>query len=256
MFDRIYKSNYQLISEKIFKPVDRLTITVAVSLYNYERYLVDCLGSILGQRYENLDLIIVDDCSNKDSSLDCARNWLLQHADRFRRATLMQHRRNQGLAQARNTAFEHSRSDAVFVIDADNLLYPRAVEALAPFVIDRGYGAAYSQIEIFGESTGLGAADYWDKRFFVKGNYVDAMALVSKHAWSEIRGYTHLEGGWEDYDFWCKFMDAELDAIFVPQILCRYRVHSTSMLRTETKDNDKDLRTEMTLRHPWVELLR
>lgn len=256
MFNRIYLSNFEVIFERKNDDYDEDTITVAVSLYNYERFLAECLDSVSGQTYDNLDLIIVDDCSTKDDSLNCANDWLVANADRFRRSTLLKHKNNQGLAQARNTAFNYCRTNYVFVLDADNMIYPKAIESLARHTLKGDFEIAYSQIEMFGDVTGLGVADYWDRRFFERGNYVDAMALISKRVWFEVRGYTHLEGGWEDYDFWCKMIDLNFDAIFVPKILCRYRVHGSSMLRTETVDNNIDLRTEMTLRHPWLNLMK
>ena len=74
-------------------------------------------------------------------------------------------------------------------------------------------------------------------------------------AWREVGGYTHLDGGWEDYDFWCKFIDHGLVAAYVPEILCRYRVHEASMLHTEHQQRSADLAVQMMLRHPWLEIV-
>lgn len=254
MLNRIYSAPYDILYDNVNNTYDEETISVAVSLYNYERFIEECLNSIREQTYENLDLIIVDDCSLRDNSAEFSVNWMAENASRFRRSTVLRHKHNQGLAQARNTAFSFSKNRAIFVIDADNIIYPTAIAKLAPYVLDEGYGAAYSQLEFFGDQSGLGYADYWTKRSFVKGNYVDAMALISKKAWNEVRGYTHMEGGLEDYDFWCKFIDNGIKALFVPQVLCRYRVHGTSMLRTDTVANHADLFKELSMRHPWLDL--
>lgn len=252
MLNRIYRSKYNVVFDHFVKEQGDDSITVAVSLYNYEKYLSDCLESIKKQTYEKLSIVIVDDCSNKDRSLETAVSWAEKNAGRFERTSVLRHSFNQGLAQARNTAFDYSDSRAIFVIDADNMLYPRAVEVLAPWVMNEGYAAAYTQLEFFGDVSRLGYADYWSPAFFLKTNYVDAMALISKAAWNVVRGYHHLEGGWEDYDFWCKFVECGLEPIFIPQLLCRYRVHSTSMLRTESVANNRDLISEMKMRHPWL----
>ncbi len=254
MISRIFRAKYEIYYDNVTAGRDDETISVAVSLFNYERFLRECLDSIAAQTYENLDLIIVDDCSTRDNSATAAKEWAAKNATRFRRATVLKHINNQGLAQSRNTAFSFSPNKAIFVIDADNTIYPSAIEKLSPFVLEQDYGAAYTQLEFFGDQSGLGYADYWSKSFFVHGNYVDAMALISKTAWDEVRGYTHLEGGLEDYDFWCKFIDHGIDAIFLPQVLCRYRVHGTSMLRTDTVANTSDLFTTLTMRHPWLRL--
>ena len=229
-------------------------VTVAVSLFNYARFLPECLNSVAAQRHAALDLIVVDDASDQDESLQVAHAWLAAHAERFSRVVLLRHPGNQGLAQTRNTAFEHARTDFVFVLDADNVLYPRAIGRLHAVLSTEPFDAAYTQLEFFGAQQRIGPADLWHREHFARRNYVDAMALISRRAWREVGGYTHIDGGWEDYDFWCKFIEHGLAAAYVPEILCRYRVHEKSMLRTETRARKQDLRVRLTLRHPWLEM--
>ena len=254
MFGKIHIPDYDVEFDHVSENSDDSTVCVAVSLFNYARYITQCLDSISLQTHNNLNLIVVDDCSNKDNSADVTISWMRRHAQLFRRATVIRHRNNQGLAAARNTAFQFTNCDAVFVMDADNLIYPRAIEKLARYVLSGEYDAAYTQIEMFGEQVGIGYAEYWCKEFLVQGNHIDAMALVSKRAWEEASGYTHIEGGWEDYDFWCKFIDLGMKVMFVPQLLCRYRVHGTSMLRTETINHATSLVVDLTMRHPWLRI--
>jgi glycosyltransferase involved in cell wall biosynthesis len=229
-------------------------VTVAVSLFNYAGFLPDCLDSVLKQRHAALELVVVDDVSRADDSVEVARNWLQEHASRFARVLLLQHTRNQGLANVRNTAFRHARAKNVFVMDADNTIYPRAIGRLYGALRTSGAAAAYTQLELFGDRNAVGLADIWNPEWLRHGNYIDAMALISKRAWRDVGGYAHIEGGWEDYDFWCKFIEQGFVAAFVPEMLCRYRVHRSSMLRTETSRNYDAVFVEMTMRHPWMSL--
>lgn len=246
---------YETLFERINRALpSRDGITVAVSLFNYAQFIVECLDSIASQTHQSLELIVVDDNSQRDNSVDVALGWMQQNSDRFDRISLLRHRRNQGLAEARNTAFEVARTDPVFVIDADNQIYPRALSRLLEPVRHREFDAAYTQLEFFGNQSGLGYADVWSKGSFRTGNYVDAMALISKRSWMQAGGYSHLEGGWEDFDFWCKFVDRGMRAIYIPEILCRYRVHGASMLRTDTIVATDRLKIELTMRHPWLQL--
>ena len=229
-------------------------VSVAVSLHNYARFVPECLGSVAAQTHGPLDLIVVDDASDADDGAEVAAEWLAAHAGRFARALLLRHRRNQGLAETRNTGFAHARGEAVFVLDADNVLYPRAIARLHATMRAEAFDAAYSQLEFFGAEQRLGYADIWRRENFAAENYVDAMALVSRRAWAAVGGYTGFDGGWEDYDFWCKFIDGGMVAAFVPEILCRYRVHEHSMLRTEHRGRREDLAVRLTLRHPWLRI--
>ena len=235
------------------EPPDDL-VTVAVSLYNYAQFLPECLDSVLAQRHAAIELVVVDDVSTRDDSLAVASAWMQEHARRFSRVVLLRHRRNQGLAQARNTAFQHARASYVFVLDADNMIYPRALGRLRQAIDTSKAAAAYTQTELFGTKSSVGLADIWYPKWLRHGNYIDAMALISRSAWRDVGGYTHIEGGWEDYDFWCKFIEQGFVATFVPEMLCRYRVHRTSMLRTETARSYDAVFVEMTMRHPWMKL--
>ena len=229
-------------------------VTVAISLYNYAAFLPDCLDSVRAQRHAAIEVIVVDDTSREDDSVAVAAAWLKENAARFAGVTLLRHHRNQGLAQARNTAFAHARASHVFVMDADNMIYPRAIGRLREAIDTSGAAAAYTQMEIFGARRGTGLADIWHPDWLRHGNYIDAMALISREAWQDVGGYTHIEGGWEDYDLWCKFIEQGYVAAFVPEMLCRYRVHPASMLRTESARSYDSMFVEMTLRHPWMRL--
>ncbi len=235
-------------------PPKKPAVTVIVTLYDYARFVEACLDSIAAQTQANIELVVVDDGS-KDGGLSVVESWLGRNEARFAGHRLIAHTANMGLSYARNTAFLQATADRVFVMDADNMLYPRAIERCMAAMGDAGAAGAYTQLEFFGERTGLGDADFWSRERFKPKNYVDAMALVSKDAWRKVGGYAQLiANGWEDYDFWCKFVEHELECAFVPEVLCRYRVHGTSMSNTETNPNAGALILQMSIRHPWLDL--
>jgi hypothetical protein len=162
------------------------------------------------------------------------------------------------LAAARNTAFSASRTPFVFVLDADNELYPRCIEECWLALLESDAAFAYPIIEKFGVESGLMGTDLWSVDRLKKANYIDAMVLMRKSAWHAAEGYTQMEtgSGWEDYDLWCKIAEQGAYGVQVPQILARYRVHASSMLRTHTNSSTTNplLRQEMRLRHPWLEI--
>lgn len=229
-------------------------ISVAISLYNYARYIEECLASIAAQDYTELQLIIVDDCSQNDGSVAVAQAWMREHQDRFPSGILVAHDANSGLAEARNTAFDLADCDTVFVMDADNSILPSCIRKLRRAIDADDADASYSQLVMFGDVKDVGYADYWSKSLLSKGPYIDAMALVRKSVWERAGGYTHLDGGWEDYDFWCKLAELNARICYVPELLCRYRAHKSSMLRTEAVDSYERLNNLISLRHPWTRL--
>jgi glycosyltransferase involved in cell wall biosynthesis len=229
-------------------------VSVIVTLYDYARYVEECLDSIAAQTQANVELVVVDDRS-KDEGLALVERWLDRNEAAFAGHRVVAHIENMGLSYARNTAFGLARADRVFVMDADNALYPRAVERCMIAMDGAGSAGAYTQLEFFGGRSGIGEADFWSKERFKPKNYVDAMALVAKSAWERVGGFDQLvANGWEDYDFWCKFVEHGLECTFVPEVLCRYRVHGASMSLTETNPNAGALLLQMSIRHPWLDL--
>jgi GT2 family glycosyltransferase len=230
--------------------------TVCITLYNYEKFISETLMSVYDQSLDEIALIVLDDVST-DDGCDRVESWMRPYASRFAGLRLARHAENQGLARARNGAVSMSESEAIMILDADNLLYPRCVERLVYSLEGTEFAFAYSIIERFGGERSLLSCYPWDVEFFKKDNYVDAMALIRRSVWSQVGGYSRMQvAGWEDYDFWCKCVEAGYEGLLVPEILARYRVHGASMLQVETNElaNALRVRDEMAALHPWLEL--
>jgi glycosyltransferase involved in cell wall biosynthesis len=231
--------------------------TVCITLYNYELHIVQALESVYEQTLPRLGLVVLDDAST-DASGERTEQWMRAFGRRFAGACLARHVRNAGLARARNGAIDAARSEYVMVLDADNQLHARCVERMLRSLEASDHGFAFSVIERFGELHGLMGTSSWSVELLSKGNYVDAMALLRKATWRRIGGYNRMNvGGWEDYDFWCKCVEAGITGLFIPELLARYRQHRTSMLATETERgaNSQRVRAEMMERHPWLDLI-
>jgi hypothetical protein len=94
----------------------------------------------------------------------------------------------------------------------------------------------------------------WQHQAFRHGNVIDAMALVRCRAWQAVGGYSHIDGGWEDFDFWCKLIDANFHGVLCPRVLARYHTHGDSMTATSTASNWRPLSRCLQQRHPWLAL--
>ncbi len=132
------------------------------------------------------------------------------------------------MARTRNQGFSRARTKYVFVLDADNLLYPRCVEALVSALENSDAAFAYGYIEKFGDVRRLQNTRKWNPHSLARGNTIDAMVLLRKSIWKTVGGYSTIEVmGWEDFDLWFKIARRKGRGILVPEILARYRVHIT-----------------------------
>lgn len=228
--------------------VSENTITVCITNYNYSRFIIECLDSIMNQTFENLELIVIDDVSS-DNSIAVISKWMKKNNRRFQKVMLLKNSTNQGPSSSRNIAINMASGANIMIVDADNSLYPSAISKLMTAHSLANVAGVYSQIEIFGNCKSIGYADIWDDERLRIANYVDVMALIKKEAWEQVSGFTHIEEGWEDYDFWLKFVDAGLELAYLPQILCRYRVHGDSRTATEAHVSHDNLNLIMKYRH-------
>ena len=99
-------------------------ISVIVPVYNVERYLDQCLESIVDQSYRHLEILVVDDGSTDGSGDKCDR-W----TERDERIRVI-HQPNGGLSAARNTALDAMSGEWVIMVDSDDMLHPDAATTL------------------------------------------------------------------------------------------------------------------------------
>lgn len=231
--------------------VGEAQVAVVIPLFNYAGTVLEALDSVVRQDLAELSVIIIDDAST-DNGGEQARGFLEQHATRFTEARLVRHRHNQGLSMARNSGIAWSSEPYLFMLDADNRLRPPALSRLLAALQYSDAAFAYSQLRWFGDEEGIGLADVWEPARLAIDNYIDAMALIRRDALLTAGGYAALADshGWEDYDLWCRFAELRLEGVFLPELLCDYRVHGASMLRTRTNIHYEALMAEMRLRHP------
>ncbi|MBO5627705.1 MAG: glycosyltransferase family 2 protein [Aeriscardovia sp.] len=104
-------------------------VSVLVAVYNAEKYLSDCLDSMLNQTLRDIQVICVDDCST-DSSLSI----LQKYSDTDGRIEVVSLEKNQGLAHARNVALQRAKGEYICMLDADDWYsedaFEKAVEIL------------------------------------------------------------------------------------------------------------------------------
>jgi GT2 family glycosyltransferase len=232
-------------------PVSEPEVTVIVTVHNYGRFVRDALASAVASERVALEIVVVDDASI-DNSRDVVHEFMSEHADVP--ITFFEQRVNTGAQRARNLAFARARGPFAFVLDADNLVYPRGIAKLRDALLaDPAAGFAYGMIERFAEdkSLGLMGTEAWDPALLAHRSYIDAMALVRVDAWKQVGGYVTdplLELGWEDYDLWLSLVVAGYHGAHVREIIGRYRIHGVSSLTMTTLDT-ADLMEKLRHRH-------
>lgn len=99
-------------------------ISIVIPVYNVEKYLKDCVNSVISQTYRDLQIILVDDGST-DSSGDICDAF----AEKDERVQVI-HKANGGLSDARNVGTSMSKGEFIFYLDSDDYLESDAMRVL------------------------------------------------------------------------------------------------------------------------------
>jgi len=100
-------------------------ISVIVPVYNVEKYLEKCLESIVNQTYDNLEIILVNDCST-DGSEEIIKKFKSKHKN----ILYFKNEKNSGAAYSRNVALKKATGDYIGFIDSDDYVEPGYFEGL------------------------------------------------------------------------------------------------------------------------------
>lgn len=93
-------------------------ISIIVPVYNTEKYIGDCIESILKQTEEDFELLLIDDGSKDQSGEICDR-----YATKDKRINVI-HKQNGGVSSARNLGLDKAKGEMIFFIDSDDTVGP------------------------------------------------------------------------------------------------------------------------------------
>ena len=92
----------------------RIIVSVIIPVYNAEKYLKQCLNSLLTQTFKNIEIICIDDGST-DHSLSLLSYYAKQDS-----RVLVKHKKNRGAGSARNFGLRYAQGEYLFFADADD----------------------------------------------------------------------------------------------------------------------------------------
>lgn len=97
-------------------------LSIVVPVYNVSQYLLHCINSVLAQKIDNAEIILVDDGSTDNSGLLCD-----QYAQNYDYVKVI-HQKNAGLSAARNMGIEAAKGEFITFVDSDDMLAPGFLE--------------------------------------------------------------------------------------------------------------------------------
>ncbi len=104
-----------------------MLFSVVVPVYNVADYLPKCMNSLLGQDFDDFEIILVDDGATDGKCPALCDQYATQFPERVRTI----HQANGGLGAARNTGLEAAKGEYLFFVDSDDYIAPEALSVLA-----------------------------------------------------------------------------------------------------------------------------
>ena len=225
-----------------------IKISVIISIYNTEKYIRECLDSVINQTLKNIEIICVNDGSTDNSS-----KILKEYAVKDKRIIIIE-QKNQGLSCSRNNAMKIAKGEYIQFLDSDDYLKSDTIEKLYNFANKNDLElCSFSGYNFIDGENELLENKYWDFDFLPTDfncdhfNYKDCFDFINKLPVSScltiykndfIKKYQfEFPKGlcFEDNVFYSKaLLSAQRCGILKEKLYCR-RIHGNSITQNWDK---------------------
>lgn len=258
---------------------NNILVSVIVVTYNSSLYVIETLESIKNQTYQNIELIISDDCSN-DDTVTKVKEWIKNNTQRFVNLKVIIAPQNGGVAKNCNQGYKNAEGEYLKYVAGDDILLPNCIQDNVEFIINNPHiPIVFSNIVLFGENSekiaemkawkdefrknfDLDAKIQFEKLLYGK-NFVPAVSMFIKRAFLEkMGGFDERFPMLEDWPFWTKITYNGIKLNFFEKETVMYRIsnESLSIVSGETRANPKCFDSEfkffITIRAkhmPWLD---
>lgn len=104
------------------------SVTIGLPIFNVESCIENSLQSALSQSYDDIDFVLIDDCST-DNSMQIV-NHIVERSPRRERIRIIKHEINRGLGETRNTIIRNSQTQFVYFMDSDDVIEKNTIAIL------------------------------------------------------------------------------------------------------------------------------
>ena len=214
---------------------EKLDVSIIIAVYNYARYIEECINSCLLQNKTPLryEVIVVDDGSSDETPLilEKINNKLLR---KFRIE-------NSGIEIASNFGFGQAIGRYLARVDADDKLEPNYLHAMHENLLEE-YDFYYSDYHVINEDreivSKMDLPEFNANEIRSRGDFLATGTLFSAEILSCIGGYSEeiKNSGLENYELILRLLEAKKLGKHIPRYLFSYRRHTMNMSVSKNED--------------------
>ncbi|MBO6271421.1 glycosyltransferase family 2 protein [bacterium] len=215
-------------------------VSIIIPVYNVEKYLRQCLDSVVNQTLKDIEIICVNDCS-PDNSLAI----LQEYSNKDNRIKIIDLKENGGLGNARNVAFQQVTSDYIMFLDSDDWLELNACEIAYNQIAKYNNDFVIFNLFQFFENSGKKKQIYFKIKPFLQFcgekkfsfDDINNPCLANCECWYKIYKTSFLIendikftlGAFEDQTFNCKLFALASSISVINKTLYNYRIRKGSI---------------------------
>ncbi len=184
-------------------------VSIIIPTYNQSEFLAEAIESVVGQTYQPIELIVVDDGSTDQTPMVI---------EKYPGRLVAMHQQNSGAAAARNLGASKAKGDYLVFLDGDDKLDPNYLpEAVKLLEEHPEAGFCYPSVSYFGEMAGMMDVGEFDRDRLLIGNYIVIGALLRTEVFRQSPGFPDWPGGYEDWAFWLGLVKTGVTGIWLPK---------------------------------------
>lgn len=214
-------------------------VTVAMPVYNGERFIKESIKSVLNQTFKDFELLIID-----DGSTDTTSEIINAFPDK--RIRYIRNPKNTGLGNVRNQAVKEARGEYIAWNDADDISVSTRLNKQVSFLDKHpDFGLLGAWVEIIDEKSKPAGIEWKDNitaeempiALLFHNRFAQSSVVLRKSV-LPLEPYRQEYAPTEDYDLWLRLVGKNKAKNF-PEILLEYREHSggQSKLKSGNKEN-------------------
>lgn len=200
-------------------------VSIIISTYNRaDTFLPRAIESALNQTYDNIEIIVVDDCSTDNTKA------VVKSYKGVRYVRLPEHFGKD--TKPKNVGIQKSKGSFIAYLDDDCEFYPEHIERLMDAMVPNSSAPdlVYCDMELVQEGVvGEGIALDFDPQILMYKNYIDtSMVLHRKEAIRKVGGWDEKLPRFVDWNLWVRMAKAGVTFKRIPEILTKYNVHENN----------------------------
>jgi glycosyltransferase involved in cell wall biosynthesis len=226
-------------------------VSVIVATFNSSSYIVEALESVSKQSWNELELIITDDCS-EDYTVEVCRDWLNSNSKRFARSEILTFERNTGISANANRGLLASKGDWIKFLGADDTLKPDCVSSNMEWIkMHPEINALFSRIEVYRDTfesgnliettpsipynsagllaSGRSASSQYKMLLLSDRVHFTPSAFLNRTTLLSVGGFDERFKLLEDYPMWLNLTKNGYKLYFMDKVTVNYRKHSKAI---------------------------